>query len=337
MATAIAFFNNKGGVGKTTLACNFASHLAVEHGLRVVVVDADPQANATQLLLEDAQWEAIYEDRRAAEERTLLRSLRQIRAGDSTVQGGLELHVSPRFGVDVVAGHPSLSTVEDLLSRSWADLRAGDLGGARRSNWVRELVKVISPEPEVVIFDLGPSLGALNRSVLVGCDYFVTPVAADLFSLYALENIGEWVASWLGDYDDAIHRMSEHSDVASWGVQRELPIGRGWAGYSVQQYLAKSLGGGSIRGVKSYERYNAQIPQRAEVLNRFASPNVSTLSLGVVPNMFSMIPLAQSAHSPIADLKPVDGVRGAQVSQRIRYLAQLQQVFARLAENVGLE
>ena len=44
---SIAFFNNKGGVGKTTLLCNVAAYLAIEMGKNVLVVDADPQCNAT--------------------------------------------------------------------------------------------------------------------------------------------------------------------------------------------------------------------------------------------------------------------------------------------------
>ena len=47
----IAFFNNKGGVGKTTLACNFASWLSIKQHKKVIVLDCDPQANATQLSL----------------------------------------------------------------------------------------------------------------------------------------------------------------------------------------------------------------------------------------------------------------------------------------------
>jgi Mrp family chromosome partitioning ATPase len=53
MAKSIAFFNNKGGVGKTTLLCNVAAYAAEEHGLKVLVIDADPQCNATQYMFDD--------------------------------------------------------------------------------------------------------------------------------------------------------------------------------------------------------------------------------------------------------------------------------------------
>ena len=332
--TAIAFFNNKGGVGKTTLACNFAAHLARDKGQRVVVVDCDPQANATQLLLDDNSWEAIYEDRVASGERTVLRALREIRAGDSTVVAEVELHHADRFQVRVIAGHPSLSIVEDQLSSSWGEFLAKRLGGVRRSLWVRQLVRALHAEADVFLFDLGPSLGALNRSVLMGCDFFVTPVAADLFSLYALENIGEWLRLWLDEYEEAYERL-DGNGAKAFDVPMKLPIAQGWSGYSVQQYVAKSTGG-RLRGVKAYDRYRNQIPERAARLEGLRVPRMAFLELGIVPNMFSMVPLAQAAHAPVVDLKPADGVRGAQVTQQGRYVEQLTEMFERLCTNINL-
>jgi cellulose biosynthesis protein BcsQ len=125
MTVAIAFFNNKGGVGKTTLACNYASYLAHNRSLRVAVADCDPQSNATQLLLGEQEWEYIYEDAEVAEEKTILRALREIRDGDSSIVPDFEIHHSTRFDVDVLAGHPSLSIVEDILSTSSTTLALG--------------------------------------------------------------------------------------------------------------------------------------------------------------------------------------------------------------------
>jgi cellulose biosynthesis protein BcsQ len=79
----VAFFNNKGGVGKTTLACNFAASQASD-GRRVLIVDLDPQCNSTQLVLSDDQWSAIYEDTAESDSKTVMALLRRIRAAIPT-------------------------------------------------------------------------------------------------------------------------------------------------------------------------------------------------------------------------------------------------------------
>ena len=54
---------------------------------------------------------------------------------------------------------------------------------------------------DVILYDVGPNVGALNRTILLDCDYFATPVAADLFSLRALATVGRSLARWIRDWD----------------------------------------------------------------------------------------------------------------------------------------
>lgn len=332
---SLAFFNNKGGVGKTTLACNMAAHVAGDLNLSVLVVDLDPQCNATQLLLDESQWEKLYGNRRESTRRTVLKVLRHIRAGDSGIDTDLDVHHSRRFGVDVLPGHPSMSMVEDRLSSSWLDFQAGDPGGARRSMWSSGLVA--AARYDLVVFDVGPSLGALNRTVLLGSDAFVTPMAADLFSLYALDNISEWVRAWTRDYHRGYQTLTEREefDPEDARLKSEPSVSSGWIGYTVQQYVTKAMRGSS-RSVNAYERYRRQIPDRAETLSAISYPNVEDHDLGVVPNMFSMVPLAQAVHAPIRDLTPADGLRGAQANQQERYVQRLEEIANRLIVNTGL-
>lgn len=58
---SIAFFNNKGGVGKTTLLCNLAAYFATEYDKKVLVIDADPQCNATQSMFDDSTINQFYD------------------------------------------------------------------------------------------------------------------------------------------------------------------------------------------------------------------------------------------------------------------------------------
>lgn len=333
---SLVFFNNKGGVGKTTLACNMAAYIAEHTCKRVLVVDLDPQCNATQLLLEEATWDKLYGNKRDSIRKTIMKVLRPIRMGDSGIDTDLDIERSDRFGVDVLPGHPSLSMMEDRLSSSWGDFQGGDLGGARRTRWVSSLVDAV--DYDLVIFDLGPSLGALNRTVLLSSEGFVTPMAADLFSLYALDNISEWIAAWTRDYNRAAQVINdrEEDDVDSLQLPNSGAASAGWIGYTVQQYVTKAMHGTS-RSVNAYERFRKQIPSRGETLVTMSYPGILDHNLGVVPNMFSMVPLAQAAHAPIKDLTFADGLRGAQVNQQQRYAERLNAIAQRLIENADLE
>src|SRR5262249_20759094 len=148
-----------------------------------------------------------------------------------------------------------------------------------------------------------PSLGALNRTALVGSDTFVTPMAPDLFSLYALENITAWFARWLGEYGHGRPQAQAELQQINYDLDLPdpLPIQHGFIGYTVQQYVSRSSGG-EVRQTEAYEQHRREIPDRARALSEL-SGLTGEVDLGTVPNMFSMIPLAQGWHAPIAGLR----------------------------------
>ena len=180
---SIAFFNNKGGVGKTTLLCNVAGYLALHKNAKVLVIDADPQCNATQSLFSDETLDLIYKKKSF----TIDSVVKPLAIGKGYTDS-LDFKRSRNFGVDVLVGDPRLALTEDLLATDWGDAVAGNIRGLRTTLLFRHLLNMCQ-NYDYVLFDVGPSLGAINRSVLLAVDLFLTPLSTDIFSLKALENI----------------------------------------------------------------------------------------------------------------------------------------------------
>jgi len=337
----ISFFNNKGGVGKTTLACNLAAVLC-DKGHSVLLIDCDPQCNATLLVLGEKKARALYWPPEGPQEDdpTILDVVAPLIEGDAKIARGVSVSAGAnnRFGMDVLPGHPRLSIVEDRLSDAWRDATSGDIGGLRKSSWMHQLVEDIGVKHDFVFLDLGPSLGSLNRTALLGSHYFCTPMGADIFSIVGLRNIAEWIESWSEFYVHGIKLCDKrHADaVDRFGIPRDAKIVQGYLGYTVQSYVSKYVSG-VRRPTKAYEVIIEKFP--SEVMNHLGShlaPGVTgeTVHLGDIPNMFSIVPLAQSAAAPVAMLRADDGVRGAHHAQVRRYAGILQGVAESLLANI---
>ena len=152
MSAAIAFFNNKGGVGKTTLACNFAAY-AVAKNIGFLIVDLDPQCNSTQLVLTEEQWGEIYGEVDKSDAKTVLGPLRPIRE-----EGTPALMQRTFRSSEVSASRPmSYQAIHRsrFLRTCWAphesEFGGGRPGGARRTGWLRALRQAVDPEYDVLV------------------------------------------------------------------------------------------------------------------------------------------------------------------------------------------
>jgi len=190
----IAFFNNKGGVGKTTLIYHLAWMFS-DLGKRVVAADFDPQANLTAITLSPDILEEIEENKIPS----IYDVIAPVISGDSAVPPTV-LEVSERFGL--LAGDLELSFVEDALSTTWADaLSESPLVGRRGLRASSSLARAVrdagtSFNADIALIDVGPNLGAINRAALLGADFVIVPVAPDIFSLKGLTNVGKGLRSW---------------------------------------------------------------------------------------------------------------------------------------------
>lgn len=323
---SIAFFNNKGGVGKTTLLCNVAAYLAAEKEKKILIIDADPQCNATQLMLKEERVYQIYDDQKSFTIHSVIHPL--------SIGKGYSEQLQPisvgDFHIDLVPGDPRLALKEDLLSKDWQDAIAGDVRGLRTSYLFNELLNRCT-DYDFVLFDMGPSLGSINRAVLLSCDFFVSPMAIDIFSLRAIENISTALQEWK-------KRLTNGISLVDQNLRDDIPTLRNFevkfAGYVAQQYIQKTKDN-QQRAVDAYEKIMKQIPKtiKSQFIDRL-QPNETSVKyeIGTIPNLYSLIPMSQSAHKPIFLLKAKDGVRGAHFN-RVR---DAEDIFSNVSEQLLL-
>jgi cellulose biosynthesis protein BcsQ len=326
---SIAVFNNKGGVGKTTFLCNLAASLSHHSKLKVLVVDADPQCNATQYMFDEVALDEIYE----GDGFTILDVVKPLAQGKGFVKN-LRFRRSQTFGVDVLPGDPGMSIEEDRLATDWVQATGGDIRGLRTTFLFSQLLSQCQ-KYDYVFFDMGPSLGSINRAVLVAVDGFVSPMSTDIFSVRAIDNISLSLSSWRKKLERALDEIAD--EVAEleienphWHLQ--------FIGYLTQQYTAKV-----VRGVKqpvrAFDKIAKKIPVRIEkqLIANFTNQQTaqSGFSLGSIPTLNSLVPLAQSAHTPIFALKGTDGVVGAHFSKVKEYDENIRSIAARFAAQVA--
>lgn len=337
----VSFFNNKGGVGKTTLTGNISAYFASELKKKVLIVDCDPQCNITQYILGDEKTIDLYWPKPTAKpmlrSKTIMDVVQPIVDGDATVSTSVKPMSARanRFGVDLVPGDPRFSLFEDQLSQAWNEVPSGKAGGFRVSNWLKSYLDSLSSNYDIAFVDVSPSLGAINRSVLLACDNFVTPLGADAFSLLGVRNISRWISTWTEYYEVGLQQAERFNAgmLSKYGIATDLPIKSGYVGYTLQQYIAKSKEG-VRRPTKAYERILNDVPSEVDLhLSAFA-PKKSDLRLGDVPNLYSLIPLAQTANAPIISLKSKDGLVGSQFSQAESYKAIIGSLAQSIAKRV---
>ena len=200
---SICFFNNKGGVGKTTLVANLAAQLALNLKKRILVVDADPQCNLSQYVLNDSEFDDFYQSEINRE--TIYSIIQPLSIGKGYSEK-LPVKKSNSFGFDLIVGDPRLALKEDLLAQDWRDAKAGGTRGLRTTFIFSDLIEKSKENYDFVLFDMGPSLGAINRSILLAADYFIVPMSIDIFSIWAVRNIGEALKVWQAELENGIKR-----------------------------------------------------------------------------------------------------------------------------------
>ncbi|MGH3867906.1 MAG: ParA family protein [Pseudonocardiaceae bacterium] len=302
----ITFFNNKGGVGKTTLVYHLAWMLA-DLGHRVVAADLDPQANLTAAFLDEDEIQELWN---SAEPRSVWSAIRPFVDGEGVI-GAVTPTATDDERLALLPGDLSLSRFEDDLSTQWREC----LDGTRlrpylvtSAFWTVLRSAADCHGADVVLVDVGPSLGAINRAALVASDHVVVPVAPDLFSLQGLRNLGPTLRAWRGGWRKRLTELDERD--------RPMPAGS----MTPLGYVVLGHGVRLNRAVKAYKRWIERIPvdfHSAVLDEKQPPPDPDPYCLAQLKHYHSLMPLAQEARKPMFALKPADGAFGghAQAAQ----------------------
>ncbi len=199
-AKKLTFFNNKGGVGKTTLAFNTAVEFA-NKGYKTVLLDLDPQCNLTRLALGEEYYENTLFSHISKTVYDVLSGVIN-GGGDIDLQTAFEPVKAAPKNLSLLRGDLRLSDYEELLGTAFGNAA----GGAQNGYFVTSALdrfmraKGMSDDVDIFVIDTSPTMGRLNRVILLGTDYFVVPMNPDAFSLQGIENLGikleEWKRNW---------------------------------------------------------------------------------------------------------------------------------------------
>lgn len=331
----LTFFNNKGGVGKTSLIYHLAWMFASLRK-RVVIVDLDPQANLTAAFLDEDRIESIWNNPSLGA--TIYQCVKPLSGVGDIAQPQLQ-----NIGTDLylLPGDVALSGFEDSLSAEWPN-SMGDNNLYRPMRiltafWQVMQMAAAKVQADIVMVDIGPNLGAINRSVLLATDYVAIPLGADLFSLQGLSNLGPTLRSWNGLWQKRLDNWSRSQESAQYpdfclpaGLMK--PIG----------YLCQQHGVRLDRPVKAYDKWVQRIPAiyREAVLNE--SPvqgmrqEADPYCLATIKHYRSLIPMAQEHRKPIFYLTSADGAIGSHANAVVDAKKDFKQLAIKIAAQMGM-
>ena len=197
MAKVLSVINLKGGVGKTTLTVAAAEALAAV-GARVLVMDLDPQTNATVMLIGDEKWRELD-----GRERTLSHLFQRALDGKLARLEDILLReaafVKGAGGISRPIGLVPSSIGLVLIQDRLVNIPSGDFQTRAPAAVIRDAAERVLSDYEYVLVDCPPNLGIVTLNGLLISDAFVIPAIPDILSTYGIPQILERTERFSGE------------------------------------------------------------------------------------------------------------------------------------------
>jgi cellulose biosynthesis protein BcsQ len=324
----LTFFNNKGGVGKTTLAFNCAVEFA-RRGYKTVLIDLDPQCNLSRLALGDEYYEnTIF----SATAKTVYDVLGGVVHGGGDVDDKIDFEQA-KDGSDhlfLLRGDLRLSEYENLLSTAYNQAAAGQQIGYFQTSAIDRFLreKGLNDQVDIFIIDTSPNLSLLNRVILLGTDYFVVPVMPDAFSLQGIENLGTIFEQWKTNWKNTGKALS--GDIENKYVLNSEGL---FIGYILNSYNVYGK-----QPIKDHRKWIEQIPPKVKMYLSEKHCRNGLVATSADKSLYDIqdygrIPaLCQEYSKAIFDIDPVK-VEANQIGTR-ENIEKAKEEFGNLANNI---
>ena len=256
MAKLLSLFNHKGGVSKTTTAFNLGWMVA-RLGKRVLLVDTDPQCNLTGTVLGFEHLEST-ESIEGIENGQPLNIREGLAPAFEARPEGMQpvtcVEVPGNDSLLLLPGHIGLAEYEITLGI--AQELSGSLMTLRNlPGSMNHLIHLIadSYNIDLVLFDMSPSLGAINQNIWSISDYFLVPMNPDYFALMAVDSLGSVLPKWK-EWSERAQSLAVLRD-AEYPFPSTDPK---FIGYVMQKFRPRGQGAPS----KAFAQWIKQIEQR---------------------------------------------------------------------------
>ncbi|MBU0995069.1 MAG: ParA family protein [Proteobacteria bacterium] len=331
----LTFFNNKGGVGKTSLIYHLAWMYASLRK-RVVAIDLDPQANLTAAFLDEDRIEAIWDNQSSGS--TIFHCIKPLTGVGDIVEPVLQKITSDPY---LIPGDVDLSGFEEAVSNEWPN-SMGDNNLYRPMRILSSFWQVMQMgsekiQADIILVDIGPNLGAINRSALIATDYVVIPLGADLFSLQGLKNLGPTLGSWKKLWQKRLDNWHTSPEAKSY-PNFKLPDGK----MEPIGYLCQQHGVRLDRPVKAYDKWVNRIPGiyreyvRKEPPDHTMKQQNDPYCLLTVKHYRSLVPMSQEHRKPIFNLTSADGAIGSHANAVQDAKKDFKALAKKIADKIGM-
>ncbi len=270
----ISVFNNKGGVGKSTLTYHLGNALAeLKH--KVLMIDLDPQCNLTicAMMEEDLHriWEeedSFIDDYETAMQSnpSIIYSPRSIHFILKPAEDGISEpgNLPPPYSIgenmDLLPGRLSLHRYENKIAERWSGVYQGDNLSIRTVTNIRILCQKYTEINgyDYILIDTSPSLGILNKVIISTVDGFFIPAQPDMFSLYGIRNIGNALQLWQREFVSIYSLISEEKRSK---FPSEFVQFLGYTIYNSKKYTRDSEPFNEYNLAQAHFQYVSRIPE----------------------------------------------------------------------------